>query len=257
MSLPAGAPAESVRLPVVMYHSITKINNNDYVLSPEKFEADVRYLSENGYRSVFLSEVADFVDGKGQLPKKPVVLSFDDGFYNNKANVLPILQKYGFKASFMVVGEYSQREEGETIRSTVYSYLSYDDVREMLNSGLCEFGNHTYHMHTLKNGRKGVQRKKGESESAYRKAFIEDTKRNEAAYARCGVTFSAYAYPYGCYSGETPKILRELGYRTVLTCNSGMNVVKRGDANYLMALKRWNRPSKYSTKEFFEKICKL
>lgn len=254
LGVPTSGTPETVRLPIVMYHSVTGVNTNDYVLSPKAFEADVRYLCDRGYTTVFLSEVVDFVNGKGQLPKKPIVLSFDDGFYNNKSNVLPILKKYGCKACFMVVGKYATKEEKEKKRSSVYSYLKPEEVREMLSSGLCEFGNHTFDLHSYKNGRRGVRRKRDESAEAYKKMFIDDVRKNEQTYS---IKFTSFAYPYGYYSKETPGILRELGYQAVLTCNSGLNYVRRGDSNYLMALKRWNRPSKYTTREFFEKVCGL
>lgn len=257
IGVPTGASAETARVPIVMYHSVTSVNTNDYVLSPKKFESDLKYLLDNGYETVFLSEVVAFVEGKGQLPEKPIVLTFDDGFYNNKSNVLPLLQKYGCKACFMLVGKYTDNEQGEKKRSSVYSYLNRDEVAEMRKSGLCEFGSHTYDMHKCKDGRKGVRRKRDESAEQYRKIFTQDARRNEQTYRNCGIDFTTYAYPYGYYSKETPAILRDLGYKAVLTCNSGINYIKRGDRNYLMALKRWNRPSKYTTQEFFENVCGL
>lgn len=257
MAVPTSAPGETVRLPIVMYHSVTSVHPNDYVLSPAAFEADIRYLVENGYHTVFLSEVVAFVHGTGTLPDKPIVLSFDDGFYNNKVNVLPILRRYNCKACFMVVGEFSTAEIGAKRRSTVYSYLDFDDVREMAASGLAEFGSHTFGLHAVKNGRKGVRRKKNESPEQYRKLLVDDVKKNEQVFRASGVTFKSFAYPYGSYSKETPSILRELGYEAVLTCNAGINTIRRGDDTALFALKRYNRPSKYGTQHFFKTVCGL
>lgn len=254
----ANAPAEQVRgVPIIMYHSVCRTRNNDYVLTPEKLSADIDYLHSRGYTTVFVRELADFCEGKCDLPKRCAVLSFDDGFYNNLSYALPIMREKGCKFTVCVVGAYSQKENGEKTRSPVYSYLSADNLRTLAESGICEIANHTFDMHTCK-ARRGVQRKKSESEQDYKTALTDDSERNRNYIKNaCGVYTDVFAYPFGYYSASTPKILKKLGYRTILTCEQGINRISRGDTARLLALKRYNRPNKYTTEYFFEKVVKL
>ena len=85
-------------MPVIMYHTILNSRDGVYIVSEAQLENDLKELIARGYEFVFPSEVAEFVSGEGSLPEKPVMLTFDDGHYNNLYYGLPILEKYGAKA---------------------------------------------------------------------------------------------------------------------------------------------------------------
>ena len=243
-------------VPILMYHSVTKVNCNDYVLSPAAFRADLQYLTDKGYHTVFVRDVIRFAAGEGILPEKPIVLTFDDGFYNNYATVLPLLEEFDAVATFCIVGSYSEKERGETKRSTVYSYMAPAEIAAAVRTGRVELANHTYDMHCIKNGRKGVRKRPSESVEAYAELFSSDVKKNENLLSAANVKPEVFAYPYGCYSRETPGILADLGYKAVLTCEQGINRITQNKIAYPLQLKRFNRPSKYSTEAFFGKVFK-
>ena len=96
---------DKVRLPVVMYHSILKnpVKKSEYVVSPDLLEKDLKYLKKKGYTPVFMKDVIAYEEGKGTLPAKPIVLSFDDGYYNNYYYAFPLLRKYDMKAVISIV----------------------------------------------------------------------------------------------------------------------------------------------------------
>ncbi len=82
------------RVPILMYHRIASVPGDRNALPEEKFEEQMRYLEENGFHSITVDELqAHFLHGK-RLPKKPVVLTFDDGYEDNFSAALPILKKY-------------------------------------------------------------------------------------------------------------------------------------------------------------------
>lgn len=246
--------ADTAQVPIVMYHSISNAKSNDYVITPQTLESDFKYLKDRGYTAVFVNDCIDFVRGKRDLPKKPIVITFDDGFYNNYKFALPLLRKYGFKATISVVGSYMAMEKGMEKRSPVYSYLNASELRALKSSGVVELGNHTWDMHRIK-GRKGIKRVSGETEETYRRKLIADAKKCHDFVADiCGVDMNVYTYPYGYYSAQAREILKSQGYEAMLTCNEGMNYLKRGGEKDLLGLKRYNRPSKYSTKAFFDKM---
>lgn len=250
-----GASGEKIKLPVVMYHSVNTKNINDYVIHPDRFESDLLWLKEHGYTSVFSQEVIDYVNGKGSLPSKPVMLFFDDGFYNNLVYALPLLQKHGFKAMIAVVGEFSDKEKGER-QSVYYSNLNWVQIQELSNSGNIEIVNHTYALHGNKNGRKGAAKKYGESLSNYKCVLSRDIgKLQDKLFEITGRKPLSFCYPYGKYCEESEKFLKEMGFNATYTCNEHHNYIGVGES--LFGLGRFNRSGKVTTKYFFEQKLKL
>lgn len=242
-------------VPVIMYHSVCKTNVGSYVISPESLRKDFEYLSRRGYKSVFISEIADFCEGKGKLPEKAVALTFDDGFYNNAYYAAKIAEKYGMKITISIVGSYSEKEDGEKKRSPVYSYLNRTEIKKLHDSGMVELCNHTYDMHHPSSPRRGMQRRKGESAESYRKAVESDSEKcRKFVKSCCGKNTDVFTYPFGYCSGSTAEILSKLGYRAILTCKEGINVFKKGDTSALMKIMRYNRSGNISTEKFFAKL---
>ena len=99
---------DGIFLPVIMYHSITETASSDYQITPELFENDLCYLKLQGYETVSAAQLYAYTEGKGDLPAHPVMLTFDDGFYNNLSIVLPLLEQYDMCAVVSIVGEYTE-----------------------------------------------------------------------------------------------------------------------------------------------------
>ena len=75
---------ESAKVTVVMYHLVSKGKaKSRYIISPDELESDLKYLRDNGFATVVMQDLIDFVDGRSELPAKPVVLSFDDGNFSD------------------------------------------------------------------------------------------------------------------------------------------------------------------------------
>jgi len=94
-------------VPVLMYHALEDhshpagaIDSGEqlYVLDVTTFKEQMEYLNQNGYKTLLLRDVVDI----GFIPKKSVVITFDDGHESNYSLALPILLKYGFKAEFFI-----------------------------------------------------------------------------------------------------------------------------------------------------------
>ncbi|MBI4743556.1 MAG: polysaccharide deacetylase family protein, partial [Actinobacteria bacterium] len=72
--------------------------NNIEAVSREKFERDIKYLKENGYNPVSFQELNAFLGGKGRLPSKPLLITFDNGWESQYSIAFPVLKKYHFRA---------------------------------------------------------------------------------------------------------------------------------------------------------------
>lgn len=254
VSTATGSGNEEVALPIIMYHSVcvnTKVDS-EYYMTPEAFEEDMKYLCSHGYKSVFLADAVRYVKNGTPLPEKPVIISIDDGYYNVLENVLPVLEKYGMKANVNIVGEYADEYSENGIKNAAYSYLSWESVKELADSGRIETGSHTYAMHRL-SPRKGCSRMATESAEHYKKALTDDlTALNTKLKENCGIDCKVFAYPYGELCDDALPVLTALGFEAALTCSEHVNRLTREPA-VLMNLGRINRNSRLSTSQFMSR----
>lgn len=86
--------SQEVRLPVLMYHGVHSDPKKagDYVITPQALEEDLLYLQRQGCTTVVMSDLIAYVQQGAPLPEKPVMITFDDGYYNNYLNAYPLLQ---------------------------------------------------------------------------------------------------------------------------------------------------------------------
>lgn len=249
---------EGIPLPVVMYHSILKDESRSgkYVIPPRLLDADIRYLEARGYTTVSAAQLIDYVKNNEPLPEKPVMLTFDDGCYNNLAYAVPILKDHNARGIFSVVGAYTDEYTESDIANASYGYLRWRDVYEMYVSENCEIGNHSYDFHQNNHGRNGSMKRKGEDSDSYQKIFAADTEQMQnECYEHCGFYPKIYTYPYGMYSEESFDILKSMGFEVTFSCVEGINRITR-DPDCLYLLKRYNRPAGISSDDFFRKLLK-
>ena len=245
---------ESATVVILMYHSLLKdpARHGKYVVSPDLFESDLKFLKEHGYSFVGIQELIDFVYSGAPLPKKSVVITFDDGYYNNYLYAYPLLEKYDAKMVISVIGKYTDLYDGEK-PNAYYSHVTWDMINEMLASGRVEIGNHTYSMHT--NGeRRGSKKIKGETDEHYSKILTEDIGKLQAEmFEHTGTYPSVYTYPFGAISNASFGIIADMGFLASLSCAEKPSTVTRGKPESLRCLGRFLRPTKISSADFFEK----
>lgn len=254
-AIQAAQTENGIPLPILMYHSLLKddARQGPYVLSPEVFRQDMEYLKENGYHTVVVADLLAYVDEGKPLPEQPVMVTFDDGCYNNYLYAYPILKELGMKAVISVIGSQTELFTENGQENAYWSYLTVDHLRELSESGVFEVQNHSWDLHT--NGeRKGCLRMRGEAEDTYRQFLEEDTLRVQSLLEEAGLpTPTCYTYPFGACSWESAQVMRDLGFRCTLGCEEGMNAVST-DSECLIGMKRWNRPAGLTTQSMMDKI---
>lgn len=140
-------------LPVVNYHSVSDhpgwLRLPELSISPAFLEAQLRYLKRSGYQSVFLSELVDLLGGSSSPPRRCIALTFDDGFADNWVAVLPLLEKYGMKATIFVSPDFIDPRPLK--RPSIHEnpapgdwagYLTLDELTAMCGSGRIEIQPH-------------------------------------------------------------------------------------------------------------------
>ncbi|MBR1736230.1 MAG: polysaccharide deacetylase family protein [Firmicutes bacterium] len=246
----------TVELPIIMYHNITEKYDmtGKYAVMRSQFENDLKYIKENGYTTITAEELINYAENNGQLPEKPIMITFDDGYESFYVYAYPLLKEYDMKAVMSVIGAYANLHTEKNDHNLDYSHLNWYEIAEMSRSGYVEIGHHTYDMHKNKGGRKGCSIKYGESEEEYRKALIDDFMHLQSDMkAYIGRETKIFAYPYGAMSKEALPIIKDMGFKVVFTCTEKKNVLS-GDSEELMSLGRFNRASGESSKAFFSRI---
>lgn len=243
-----------VSLPILMYHSLLKDSQmqGTYVISPEDFERDMKYLKEKGYSSVTFKDLTDYVNKGTPLPEKPIMITFDDGYYNNYLYGMPILKKYGYTAVISPIvkctEEYSQTEN----ISPVYGCCGWKELKEMMSSGTFTVENHTYYLHSLK-GRKGASSLSGESYEEYAVSAGTDIQKAQKLISEnLGTTPLCFTYPYGAFDENSQRFVEEAGFSASMTCTEKLNTITN-DPKSLYGLGRYIVTPENSAREILEK----
>lgn len=198
-------------VPILAYHQVND-EGSKYSISISNFSQQMEYLTQQGYTAVTLAELTDSMAGNGSLPPKPVVITFDDGYRDNFTNALPILEKYGFKATVFVI----------TDKVSQPGYLNWDEIRQMRSQGT-EIGSHTHEHLAL-------------SELDMPEKIRQVTESKSILEKQLGAPVNVLAYPYGNFDSTLFEILRTAGYKGACTGINGLN--KPGGNVY--SLKRIN-----------------
>lgn len=230
-----------IEVPIIMYHSVLKEKSGEYIISPEMFESDMRKIKEKGYETIFISDLINYVYDNGELPTRPIVITFDDGFYNNLEYALPILEKYNMKAVISIVGIYTDKFTQADEANSLYGHLRWKDIKEMMNKGNIEFQNHTYDLHKIANGRKGIMKKDQEALEKYESVISKDILKLQQEFEEnTGYIPNTFTYPYGAISEASKDILKKLGFKATLSCKAGVNHITKNPES-LYELKRYDR----------------
>lgn len=248
------------RLPIIMYHSLLKEKNRQgkYVISPDLLESDMKYLKQHGYTPINMQDLIDYEKAGKPLPAKPVMLTFDDGYYNNYLYAFPLAKQYQFKIVISPIGYYTDKFSEKDADHANYSHITWDEINEMMNSGYVEIQNHTYNLHASggKN-RLGAQKLKSESAEQYAGMLIEDLKKmQDEMMSHTGKCPTTFTFPFGAISEEAIPVIKSLGFQATLTCSSRVNIITT-NPECLYGLGRFLRPAGISTEKYFASKLKL
>ncbi|MDR1101307.1 MAG: polysaccharide deacetylase family protein [Clostridiales bacterium] len=252
-------PENSTELPVLMYHMVRDIKSTSkYVVSPKQVESDFEYIKTNGYTPISSAQLIAYVGGApSPLPEKPILITFDDGYYNNYLHVYPLLQKYNFPAVVSVIGSQADFYSVEgSPQHEKYTHITWDKLNEMRRSGLVEIGNHTYDLHNTKK-RNGILRKRAETAEEYKQMLTDDISRlQNLLVEKVGATSVSFAYPFGCINKESKAIIEGMGFSITFGCQEGINYIVANDPACLLTMKRYNRSGKRNTESIFKKFAR-
>lgn len=245
--LPANDPPQTYR--VLAYHDIRDNVRESFKTWPEPTAVDTQdlvqqlsWLDKNGYRPVSLQQIIDARAGKTPLPDKAILLTFDDGFESVYTKVFPLLKQFNYPAVIAIVGNWIQTPPHQLvqfgdIRVPRSAFVNWDEVREMVNSGLVEVASHTYNLHQgiATNPQGGLmpaaisrayqgQGTRYESDATHAQRVKADLQRNSDLIEReTGKRPRVIVWPYGADNHGVNQIAADLGMPTSLNLEPGPN----------------------------------
>ncbi|WP_349948731.1 polysaccharide deacetylase family protein [Lacrimispora sp. BS-2] len=245
-------PTDGILVPIIMYHQVKNSGFGNDVISPDEFESDLKYLKENNYNTITMTQLIDYVHDKKELPQNPVILTFDDGYLSTYLNVYPLVKEYNMKIVLSVIGKSVDEFSKVCDENINYSHVTWDEIKEMQQSGLVEIQSHSYNLHKISKGRYGCCQMSNESLEHYEELLSNDiNKLQEKIMSVTGNSPNTFTYPYGKYNDEIETIVKKLGFKATLTCKFGVNVINN-DPDTLYSLKRIRRAHNQSIKKMIK-----
>ncbi|MCL1916974.1 MAG: polysaccharide deacetylase family protein [Peptococcaceae bacterium] len=176
------ARSPDAQVPIFMYHEVadTTWGIENLFVKVNEFEAQMKYLSDHGYQTLFVNEIRCQTGFH-----KKVVLTFDDAYIGFYTHIFPILKKYTIKATLYVI----------TSCMDGTPYVSTEQLREIHDSGLVQIGSHSITHPELPN-----------LNQTDMEAEIKGSQ--EALEAVLGTPVTSFAYPIGAYSSQVIDITK-------------------------------------------------
>ncbi|HUF92949.1 MAG TPA: polysaccharide deacetylase family protein [Candidatus Limnocylindria bacterium] len=208
---PSGVESTGYQLvPVLTYHDIGPQAKGRLVIGVKSFEEQMRYLKEQGYRVISLSQFHEFLSLKRQLPRRSVVVTFDDGYKSFLRYAYPVLKELGFTATLFVYTDYVGAGRNA---------LSWDDLATLAAEGFQVEGHSKTHS--------DLRRRQGESEADHSRRMRAEMEGPQKLFEqRLGRPARFLAYPYGAADDDVVQRTREHGFV------GGLTVFREGNASF-------------------------
>ena len=187
-------------VPILTYHRVVEIPPDNSLINMyvtvEEMELQIISLHKRGYETVTFKEIAE-----GKQVKKPVILSFDDGYLDNYENLLPLLCKHNARAVIFALAnrELSNNQWDMKNGEPEWPLMNDEQLKECVNSGHIEIGSHGMNHQHL-----------SQLEDVHARSEITESKK--ALEDLLGVEIISFAYPYGDYSDREIDYVKEARY---------------------------------------------
>lgn len=253
---------EGVEVPVLMYHHIAENvpSGNTLIVSPEKFKSDMVYLKEQGYSTIGLNELHMYLKGEIEIPDKPIIVTFDDGYKSNYVYAYPIAKELDMKFVISVVGWSMGRETFIDSDKPITPHFTLEEAKEMVESGNIEIQHHTYDLHNPEGLSYGYGTQTGQGVKPYHLEEIEhykvrleeDLVKLNILLEEIGIKTQFIIYPYGAYVESTEEVIKDIGFVGSVTTKEGLKSYKNIEDLY--EIPRFNVTEEMTGEDIVNKI---
>ena len=200
----AASAAEQFRVPILLYHRFGATVTDGMTITTPVFEAQMKYLHDNGYRVIPLRKLIDYYRGKGSAPgPKSVVIVEDDAHKSVYSDMLPIIKKYRYPVTVFTYPS--------AISNAKYA-MTWDQLRELSKTGLFEVQSHTYWHPNFKKERRKL------SQVALDDFVMTQLKKSKSRLeTELRTRVDMLAWPFGIYDDYLIRKAAEAGYVATFT----------------------------------------
>lgn len=248
MLLPGLLVAQEATYHSVSYHDVRdhvdgNYDRDQYAVSTSNLIAQFSWLRDNGFRPISVDDIIRAEGGETPLPEKAVLLTFDDGLVSFYTRVYPLLKLFEYPAVLSIVTSWigTSGEMEYAGRSLDQSgFVSWDQIREMQESGLVEIASHSHDLHRgIAGNPQGNMQPAAvtrlydgtnyESDVQYLERIQNDLAQSAAAIqGGTGELPRVITWPYGAYNEQVVAIAAGLGMRVNLTLHD--RTINRGSS---------------------------
>lgn len=199
------------RVPILMYHSVTDrptSGTRPHAVRPADFAEQMAYLADRGFTALTFGELTAALDAGGELPERPVVITFDDGYADFHEIALPVLDRLGLRSTLFVTSGWVRDAGPQAAGRPLDRTLSWSQIREAAGHGV-EIAGHS-HSHP-------------QLDQIPDRELREELRRNKALLEeRIDRPVRTMAYPYGYSSARVRRAVSETGYQAACAVNNAV-----------------------------------
>ncbi len=197
-----------IAIPILKYNQITPNVHPEFIscsVTPRMFKTHINILKLLRFTPINLTQLKDFKNGKTVLPKKPVLITFDDCYEECIDYAVPILKQNGFTAVFYIPTNYVGTNSSWLVleSGTEFPIISWETVKYLDSNGF-QIGSHSLsHPHLP-----DIDTDDCFDELYQSRKILEDRLGHEVVH---------FAYPHGSFNEIVKTLVAEAGYHTACT----------------------------------------
>lgn len=204
------ANKNNLNIPIILYHNLNPTVPGSMTVTPQKFEENLKLLKDNGFTFIPLKEAVEYLQGKRDtLPSRPIVLTADDGWESVYTYMYPIVKKLNIPVTLFIYPESI---------SSGKSFLSWDQLKELKNTGIFDIQGHTYSHPNFKIAKKKL------SPAAYEQFVQKELSTSKKILEdKMGTQVTLLAWPFGIYNNNLENAATKAGYVMAFTIGYQMD----------------------------------
>jgi peptidoglycan/xylan/chitin deacetylase (PgdA/CDA1 family) len=221
------------QVPILCYHQVRNWTatdgkmGKDYIVPIAEFKSQMKMLADSGYQTILPDQLYSYLAYGTKLPKKPIMLTFDDTKLDQYTVAIPEMKKYGFKAVFYIM----------TVSLGKPNYMSKAQVKELSEAGHV-IGSHTY-------DHQNVKKYQGDD------WITQIEKPTKTLKEITGKDVKYFAYPFGLWNKEAIPELKKRGFTSAFILAE-----KRDENDPLFTIRRIIASGYWNTKTLHNSIVK-
>jgi peptidoglycan/xylan/chitin deacetylase (PgdA/CDA1 family) len=193
------------RIKVLIYHLVNGERticekNKKMCIHIDDFRNHLKFLDKWGYTAITFKDYQLYLEGELNLPKKPIIITFDDGYSETAKYTFPALKEFGMKAVYFVLGDRKIKTNiwDKDMFSFPLSLMNDEQILELHQAGF-EIGSHSMRHSLLPR----VSREQ---------AWEEISRSRMSLEILLNAPVKSFAYPFGQLDETSKKMVKDSGY---------------------------------------------